>query len=737
MLFLFLGLFSFAQLPKDIVNQHCYDSGWPDMTEDMVETKDAIYILSDRITDDGNHNYDHDIVITKTNHAGELIWQKIFGGSSEDIPASIITDSLGMIYFGCMTYSSNGDIQSGNIGGLDIWIVKIDTSGQIIWEQTYGGSRDDYAAYLIYLENGNILAYGATFSSDHDVNINYGYLDIWIWEISPQGEIVNSRVFGSTQPDNIFSLIQTKDGGFFTAARAGANDGMVNGSPHGGNDIWLLKLDADLNIEWQKLLGGRKYDAGGRGVSELEDGGYIINGTTESSDGDVHGFDYPNPNPHGNGTTVPYIHDDIWVVRIDSLGNILWDIALGGDNFEQDSKIFANEDGTFTVFGSTRSPNNGDVEGKHYTYHYPHNINDDIWMVHLSENGELLDQRCFGNASPTALRRGVIKKTDSHYLIAGSAYARQAIPDEPELPTDGEVWGGYTSTSRDIWFFEIVDCENFQPETPANIEGEDSICIANTTESTYISQIANPQYEEAEWQMIPVEAGELTKQQDTAIIQWNINFEGQVKLSLRSRSSCGVSPSTDTLEIWLFQPLLNQAPAGPDTICLVNNQESYFTINNTIEPSLVSWQIEPETAGIITAQQDTAIITWSTSYEGEVELKTSLTNNCANVEYSPIKTVQLKTCLSVGGRSYRRLKVYPNPAKKYIIFELPQNSKESSLIISDIYGKSIAKLPLNKGQSKLYWNCRNVAPGVYFYQAEIGPHDGYREVYRGKVVINR
>ena len=117
----------YAQLPKDIINQKCYDSGWSDETEDML------------LTDDG-------------------------------------------------------DVQSGNLGGLDVWVVKLDTSGIIIWEKIFGGTANDWGAYLLYLENGNILAFGSTHSSDVDVNINYGYLDFWIFEITTDGEIVNSRV---------------------------------------------------------------------------------------------------------------------------------------------------------------------------------------------------------------------------------------------------------------------------------------------------------------------------------------------------------------------------------------------------------------------------------------------------------------------------------------------------------------------------------------------------------------
>ncbi len=327
-----------------------------------------------------------------------------------------------------------------------------------------------------------------TLSNDYDVAINYGYLDIWMAEMTTDGDIVNSKVFGSSANENIFSLIQSSDGGFFTAARAGTNDGVVDAEPKGWQDVWLLKLDAQLNIEWQKLIGGTNMDAGGLGLAEIEGGGYIINGTTKSSDGDVNGFDFPDQ----------YNQNDIWVVRLDSEGNIIWDIALGGDNDETTSKVFPNEDGSYTVFGSTKSINKGNLSGEFhnlYNPNNPNNPNDDIWMMHLSENGELLDQRFFGNTNSSSIYQGIIKKADHHYLLAGSAYINHVDPDNTEA-----------STSQDMWFFEIVDCEYFQPEVPADIEGIDLICTLNTTSSTYKTLMANPQYEDAQWQMQPSEA---------------------------------------------------------------------------------------------------------------------------------------------------------------------------------------------------------------------------------------
>ncbi len=86
---------------------------------------------------------------------------------------------------------------------------------------------------------------------------------------------------------------------------------------------------------------------------------------------------------------------------------------------------------------------------------------------------------------------------------------------------------------------------------------------------------------------------------------------------------------------------------------------------------------------------------------------------------------------------YGSLKVYPNPAKAFIIFELPPNTKKSELYITNIYGKTVSVLPIANHQAQVLWDCRNIAAGVYFYQMEIDGPDGYRKVYRGKIVLNK
>ncbi len=214
------------------------------------------------------------------------------------------------------------------------------------------------------------------------------------------------------------------------------------------------------------------------------------------------------------------------------------------------------------------------------------------------------------------------------------------------------------------------------------------------------------------------------------LIQWNTNFADTARLAVRAVNMYGESRFSEAKEIIVYPSNELSSIIGPDSVCTVTNSQSVFSTELVNQQSL-QWHLSPETAGEINNQQDTAIISWNLSFEGTATLKTALINTCDAEEYSPTKEIHVKTCVGIGEIQAKELKIYPNPADNQITFELPTISKESSLQIKDIFGNTVAELPLLKGQSQVQWNCSPVASGVYFYQTKIGG-----EVYRGKLVIN-
>jgi hypothetical protein len=264
---------------------------------------------------------------------------------------------------------------------------------------------------------------------------------------------------------------------------------------------------------------------------------------------------------------------------------------------------------------------------------------------------------------------------------------------------------------------------------PAQPLGADRICLANTTESYYSTQLVVDTME-TQWLLIPEEAGTLTPMHDSVLIQWNQNFADTAWLQVSAVNEYGESSYSEAREIIVFPAIELSGINGPDSVCTANNQQSLFT-TQLINEMTLSWYLEPETSGDIHNQHNTAIISWNPAYEGLVNIKTAAINPCDEEEYSTVKEVLVRTCTGLHELNNKQLKIYPNPANTQITFELPTVSKASNLHIKDIFGNTIEELAIAKGQSQLTWDCSRVSSGVYFYHCEIE-----ERIYRGKLVVN-
>ena len=626
-----------AQNNMEISWQACYGTEWPDNAYFIVSTEDGYLILGEiyyDITQGGNA--DSDLLVFRIDTLGNIIWKKTFGGSGIEYPSGIISDNMGNYYISAWTFSNDGDIQSGNHGNYDRWILKIDGQGNIIWEQCYGGSRVEYGGRIQLLRNGNIITYGATQSFDGDVPINYGgLLDNWIMIITPEGEIVQSRVYGNEGQNNIFDLVETRDGGFFFASKAEQVEGMVEGYFHGASDVWAVKLTPDMDIEWQQLYGGSGYDYGYRGVLELEDG-YIFLGLTESNDGDVFGLH-----------TIPGedLKDDIWVVRIDTIGNILWQKCLGGFDWDNSNGgLYPTQDGGFIVVAETMSED-GDVEGMHYLWYITQSPRYDIWMVKLSSEGVLEWSQCYGSYVGDRPAYNVIQKADDNWIIAATVTTFSTDDSLKRADVQCEGHGTY-----DFWLFNLKDCSHYQPATP-------------------------------------------------------------------------------------------QTPTGPDTLCHTNDSTSVYTLAPAAGAWGFTWQLQPSEAGTLEQDSLTATITWNTGYQGEVQISAASYNDCGESAFSEVKTTFVYTCVGVEENTANGfgLRVYPNPAKEWVTFEIPGlspspsgrvgvGSKPATIFIYNHTGQLVEQFELTNMRTN--WNAGRLPRGLYFYRAE---QDGKTVV--GKLVL--
>ncbi len=290
--------------------------------------------------------------------APHIEWQKALGGSSSDVASSIQQTADGGYIVAGYSYSNDGDV-TGNHGQNDYWIVKLDGNGNTQWQKALGGSSGDEAQSIQQTADGGYIVAGLSWSNSGDVIGNHGISDYWVVKLDGNGNIQWQKALGGSGYDKATSIQQTADGGYIVVGETYSNDGDVTGY-HGGGDYWVMKLDDSGNIQWQKSLGGSNLDVA-TSIQQTADEGYIVAGYSYSNDGDVSGN-------HGDG--------DFWVVKLAGNGNIQWQKVLGGSYLDKAYSIQQTADGEYIVAGESLSTD-GDVTGNHGSLDY--------WVVKLAD----------------------------------------------------------------------------------------------------------------------------------------------------------------------------------------------------------------------------------------------------------------------------------------------------------------------------------------------------------------
>ena len=304
-----------------------------------------------------------DYWIVRYDSLGNILWQKVYGGSDNDWGRSISkTSDSGYIVTG-YSQSTDGNV-TDNHGDYDYWILKLDSLGNIIWKKCYGGSGFDNAYRTIQTSDGNYLVVGFTESSDGQVTNFHGDQDYWILKLHPNGTIMWKKTLGGSLDEQASCVIETPDHDYVIAGYSASSDGDVTDNI-GLKDMWVVKLSQSGNVIWKKSYGGNK-DDGARWITLAPDGGYVICGFSASATHDA---------------TLNHGSYDYWIVKLNANGNLLWQKSLGGFDFEYSYFIEQDHDGNYLVSGLSFSTD-GDVTGGHG--------GGDYWIVKVDTLGNLL-----------------------------------------------------------------------------------------------------------------------------------------------------------------------------------------------------------------------------------------------------------------------------------------------------------------------------------------------------------
>jgi len=279
--------------------QKCYGGSWIDHEAyDVVQTPDNGYlIVGETSSNDGdvtNFHGERDYWVIKIDSAGTLQWERALGGTLDDVPYSLLLNNNSYIIVGT-SISYDYDV-TGNIGNYDGWIVKLDQNGITRDKKNFGGTQSDGLNCSAEINN-SLYFCGGTNSNDVNVSGNHGGGDIWLVKMDTSLNLIWQKCLGGYGTEGPYQMQATSDSGFIISGISDSYDSLIQCN-HGLIDGLVFKIDSLGNNQWSLCLGGSYVDEL-HSIKQTRDGGYIAAGFTESDDGDITGHHGSVDDPSG------------------------------------------------------------------------------------------------------------------------------------------------------------------------------------------------------------------------------------------------------------------------------------------------------------------------------------------------------------------------------------------------------------------------------------------------------
>ena len=302
-----------------------------------------------------------DFWIIKLDKNGSMEWDEIFGEEMTDVARSIIQTKDG-------GYAVVGSIWTKYVRKQDFWLIKLGENGNKEWEKTFNKDEHDIAHSIIQTKDEGYGIAGGTGKRF------WGGVNCLVMKLDAKGNMEWDNNFGGIGWDEIYSIIQTKSGGFIAAGSAWSKGA-------GRGDVCIAKLDRRGYLIWTKTFGESDYDDA-RSIIQTDDGGYAVTGFTVSEDtGDR----------------------DVWVIKLNKNGNKAWDRTFGGTSEDWANSIIQTKDRGYMVAGWTSSMGAGKT---------------DVWIIKLNKRGDLVWDRIFGGSEDDEAH-SIVQTDDGGYAVAG------------------------------------------------------------------------------------------------------------------------------------------------------------------------------------------------------------------------------------------------------------------------------------------------------------------------------
>ncbi len=411
-----------------------------DMLYSLAPTADGGYIcggwsISGIGGDKTENNTLGDYWIVKLDSAGNIMWQNTIGGADGDELKSVSqTTDGGYICGGTSASNISGDKTENSQGSTDYWIIKLDASGNIQWQNTIGGNAADILASVIQTKDGGYLVGGSSYSdlSGDKTEANTGFSwtsDFWIVKLNAAGNIQWQNTVGGSDHDELYTITQAADGGYFCGGWSQSNSsGDKTENSLGFDDCWLVKLDSSGVLQWDNTMGG-------------SDGDELVSVVPSQDNGCVFAaVSWSNISADKTENSMGF--GDYWIVGLDSSGNIKWQNTIGGAGIDAPYSIAATADGGYVCGGKSDSNSSGDKTENSRGF-------EDYWIIKLDGSANIQWQKTIGGNENDVLRC-IYQTGDKGYICAG--YSQSPFSGEKT-----EVNWDPTLLTNDYWIVKLYD----------------------------------------------------------------------------------------------------------------------------------------------------------------------------------------------------------------------------------------------------------------------------------------
>ncbi|UWX60378.1 T9SS type A sorting domain-containing protein [Chryseobacterium oranimense] len=395
---------------QEVVWQKDIKSRTQDFLNQVTTTIDGQYLISGSSiqsspltgsgTSNQKQNNGYDFHLVKLNQQGEEVWEKYFSGQNHDyLSASVATQDGGFLISGT-TYSGKGlDKKEDSKGGADIWLIRLNEFGDELWQKTLGTSSDEEARSVIQTTDLGFFVVGNIQNSSK----GYGSKDVLIVKLDKDGKEISQLILGGKGLDEVEKMIPTKDGGallgIYSRSTAGGSKKTEN---YGEGDYWIVRLNKEGKVEWEKDFGGKGDDH--LRTLALTTSGYLIGGESRSE-------------RSGNKTVGIEEGTDLWLISLNERGEDLW----------QKSYNFGNRDilmGTSVLHSADDKSSKGILLGGYTQAEGKIQTDDEtFWMLYLDQDGnEKWRKHVKGESRKREERLSDIKlNRDGSIILAGTS----------------------------------------------------------------------------------------------------------------------------------------------------------------------------------------------------------------------------------------------------------------------------------------------------------------------------